>query len=197
MSKAKARTPSLRTRAEEESYGEVHLWLMQHRREVADLCGSVSSPWASIARQMQRKGVLNEAGGAPSPDTVRQTWKRVAARYEKKMAPSAAARVSKPPRSSRPNVEPPSRPGDNRAAHSRDAINADAQINWRERYTRQETTAPRDPAPTPQPSVNAGRPGEDQPYIPQTPAEQFAEIERQLRKADGFQPKSRNRGRII
>lgn len=196
MSEHKPRTPSLLARAEADRFGEIYLWLKRHRRRVASLHEKATAPWPTVARQMEAEGVRNEAGGPPTGHLVRKTWTRLTADFAKKEL-ARASQPAKVPRSYRPNVEPPGRPGDNRPVPKPPGTYAE-QADKRELYVGPETSAAQLAA------SNAARLEASTFAKPSaangwrlTPAEVMANAERRVREMDGPRPQPIVRGKII
>lgn len=180
MSERKARRPSLLTQAEMESLGAVHLWLKRHRRRVVSLCERASTPWVALERRMEADGVRTKSGEPPSAHLIRMTWKLVLRNHEKR----GQAQLSRTRRPG-PNVEPPNRPGVNLRPVRRTPLDAG--------YTPSDDAPPTYPATHPEVHPHSPSP----PGGKRTGAETRAEVERQLREMDGYEPPPPPRGRII
>ncbi len=111
------RTATLDASAQADNFGQVYLWLRRHHRRVGSTVAKTRRPWAAIAREAEAAGVRNTLGTAPTSDQVRQVWSRVSRDLAREQAAKAAA-PAPPPRSRGPNVEPPSRPGQNAPVRS-------------------------------------------------------------------------------
>lgn len=194
-------------------HGEVNKWLYRHRRAILNIIkkdGRVRN-WTHFMGKMAEDGVTRPSGKPLTARAVSDAWGEVAAALERERKAQPLDLSKTPPRSYRPNAEPPSRP-----PPAYDAIRYPSPLTaeppgWRERNVlpRGASTQPsaeqavthRPPASGPAGAnepVSAGTlPAGNQPRGRRSAAEKLAEVDRQLRAADGFQLTPRNRGRII
>lgn len=173
-------------------HGGVNKWLYRHRRAILKLVkkdGRVRN-WTPFMEQMAEDEVTRPSGKPLTTRAVSDAWASVLAALEREGQANVVGSQPAPTRRRGPSVEPPSRPGVNYRYDRPASPTTDDPSTGRERY--HETS--RQPEPPPQ---TAARAVEWDPERRETVDEQLARIDEEMRKADGFQPKPRNRGRII
>ena len=190
MTEQTPRTPSLKTKADEDGRSHVYLWVKRRRRHVASaLTGQ--QPWLTIAREMAADGVLNDAGVPPTRKNALAAWKQLA-RERAALAEAKAKQPAAPPRSRRPNGEPPSRPGANAPVRPRSSLDAKPLPSECERFPHPDAAVV---------SLSVDKPIQAHVHQPLgkslTGEERLKATYRELQKIDEYVPPPISKGRVV